>query len=636
MPMRVFARVAACLVFAGLVVPAAPAAAQTVWTGTTQGSWSNAANWSAGVPNSSTDAYTGPAGANILLGASAQANSLFIEGPPTGASVLSSGTLAFTDKLSMNVSGTSTFLRILDAGSAPVVVTGSNVVLGTDVGKMGGIILDSQPGGSVTLTATDKIWVGYDGSGSYLSTEPEIPAAAGSIAISAGTIEISVLSTAGGTDDNYLGTYTTGATLQATNLYVGVEGQRGGAENVGGNWTVTNTILGVEASSTGNYVTVDAGGTVTNSGAFVVGNRGSNNTVYVGYPGYYSPDDGTLKITGNSDLVIGDSSTADGNSVEVSSLGTLQVNKNIVVGNNGHANSLSIDGGSVTSGGGRVGVAAGSGGNTVTVKNNGTWTTNGTMRVGSSGTGNTFEILSGGTVTLTGFGNNFFVGYEKSSGDNLLKISGTGSTLNVKATFADVVISATQGSGAIASGNTIEVSDGGFLNANRTLVGPEGTITGNGGTIGGNVLIGATGRIAPGAGGPSFIGGLSVLGNLDLSNGGSFDVTVTGTQTDFLTVGGTLALGGTSALALNMSSYEAFRPYVIATYGTLAGTFASITGLPADATIHYNYGGLNQIVLLAVPEIGTASAGTVLALLAGSLGLAERRRVRRRRGRPFP
>lgn len=628
------------VLFLGLAVllgSAAPArAADTVWTGTAAGSWGNAGNWSSGVPNASMSASTGGAGADILLGASAQATTLFVDGPVGGESQLSSGTLTLSNQLWINVaSGTAdpTILRLYDGGSAPVSVTADKASIGVDPGQPGGVILDSRAGGSVTLSVVDTLTIGYDGSGSYVYSWPAIPSPAGAVSISAATIQTSVLATAGATDYNYIGTYTSGATLAATNLAVGVAGQQGGAENYGGNWSVVNTEIGVQSTAGSNYITVADGGTFTNTGVFTVGVTGSNNAVYVGYAAGATSPTGTLAVTGPNDLVIGAANTADGNQILVDLGGALAVTKNVVVGVDGHANQLIVDNASsVTSGGARLGANAGSGGNSAVVKNNSNWSSSGVIRVGSSGTGNSFSILSGGTVTLTAPGKNFFVGYENSASGNTLTISGTGSTLKVKAIGADVVVSANATGTATppyASGNQIVVSDGGLLDANRTIASQGGTITGDGGTIGGNVLVLPGGTIAPGGGGPTFIGSLSVLGNVDLSNGGSFDVTISGTQSDFLDVGGTLTLGGASTLALNMSSYEAFRPYVIARYGTLSGAFASITGLPAGALINYNYLGLNEIAVIAIPEIGTAATGTALALLGGVLGLSERRRRRR-------
>jgi hypothetical protein len=70
---------------------------------------------------------------------------------------------------------------------------------------------------------------------------------------------------------------------------------------------------------------------------------------------------------------------------------------------------------------------------------------------------------------------------------------------------------------------------------------------------------------------------------------------------------------------------------VIASYGSLVGSFATIEGLPAAWSIDFNYLGLNQIVVTAVPEIDPNSFGSALALAIGALGLVERRAYRSRR-----
>ena len=93
------AAVAAGLLGTGLLCTSTAArAADTSWTsGTTPGAWSTAGNWSNGVPDSTTNAYTTSSGASILLGAGAQAQTFFVEGPIGGESVLVSGSLALSD-----------------------------------------------------------------------------------------------------------------------------------------------------------------------------------------------------------------------------------------------------------------------------------------------------------------------------------------------------------------------------------------------------------------------------------------------------------------------------------------------------------------------------------------------------------
>ena len=611
-------------------------------------SWSGTGNWSTGVvPDATTNALTTADGANILLGTGAQAKSFFVEGPIGGESQLSAGDLTLADQLWINVAsgtteGTAVPLRLYDGGSAPVSVTANNATLGADPGKQGAIILDSRAGGNVSLHVTNTLNIGYDGSGSYVYSYPFLPTASGSVSITADTIQLSGLSTAGQTDYNYIGTYNANHSVSATNLHVGVGGSQGGAENYGGTWTIGSTYLGGLATSGSNYITITDSGTFTNSGAFTVGVNGSNNTVYVGSSEGYATTKGTLLLTGSNDLVVGSGSTADNNQVVVNLASTVSANGNIVVGVDGTNGTFELRNGSTaTSGGVRLGVNAGSNGNQFVVYDESNFTTNGTVRVGDKGSENIFGILGGGTATLTGAGKNFYVGYDKSANGNALVVAGTGSTLSVKATGADVVVSANvTGTTGDSSFNVLLVAGGGVVDANRVLVGNGGQIWGDNGTIKGDTIVGAGGSIAPGSFGLP-LGSLSFLGNVDLTGSGTSGAILAiglgaSGASDFIDVSGTFSIAN-ATLDVNVGVQDHGLAYIIAHYGTLLGTFASITGLPsASWHVDYNYLGYNQIAIVSdavsVPEIDPASFGSGLALLLGSLGLLEQR-ARERRSR---
>ena len=606
-------------------------------------SWSGSSNWSNGVPDATTNALTTANGANIILGSAAQAKTFFVEGPVGGESTLTSGTLTLADQLWINIAtgtaeSTAVPLRLYDGGSAPVSVTANNVTLGADPGNQGAIILDSRAGGNVSLHVTNTLNIGYDGSGSYVYSYPFLPTASGSVSISAATIQVSGLSTAGVDDYNYIGTYNSNHSVNATNLVLGVGGRQGGADNYGGTWNIVNTSLADLATSGSNYLTITDSGTFINSGAFAVGVRGSNNTVHVGYADGYGTTNGTLLLTGSNDLVISSGSTAANNQVVVDLASTLSANGNIVVGIDGVNGTFELRNGSTaTSGGVRLGVNAVADGNQFGVYGGSNFTTNGTVRVGDKGTNNGFLISSGGTATLTGTGKNFYVGYDKSAQGNGVFVSDAGSTLSVKATGADVVVSANvTGTTGDSSSNFLVVADGGVVDANRVLVGNGGQILGFDGTIKGDTLVGTGGTIAPGfseLGLP--LGSLSFLGNVDLSQNGGGTLAIglgASGASDFIDVSGTLSLAG-STLDLTVGVQDHGLAYIIAQYGTLLGTFATINGLPGPSWyVDYNYLGLNEIAIVSdavsVPEIDPASFGSALAMLLGSLGLLERRRRR--------
>ena len=625
-----------------LATGTAARAADTYWlSGTTSAlSWSGSNNWSSGVPDATTNAFTTADGANILLGTGAQANTLFVDGPEGGESQLSAGDLTLADQLWINVAtGTTggTILRLYDGGSSPVSVTANNATLGADPGRQGNIILDSRTGGNVSLNVTNTLNIGYNGSGSYVYSFPFIGSTSGSVSITADTIQVSGLSTAGVDDVNNIGTYNVNHSVTATNLNLGVGGRQGRANNYGGSWNIGNTSIADLATSGSNYLTITESGTFINSGAFAVGVRGSNNTVHVGYS-EGSTTNGTLLLTGSNDLVISSGSTAANNQVVVDLASTLSANGNIVVGIDGVNGTFELRNGSTaTSGGVRLGVNAGADGNQFGVYGGSNFTTNGTVRVGDKGTNNGFLIASGGTATLTGAGKNFYVGYDKSAQGNAVFVSDAGSTLSVKATGADVVVSANvTGTTGDSSSNFLAVADGGVVDANRVLVGNGGQIVGFDGTIKGDTLVGTGGTIAPGfseLGLP--LGSLSFLGNVDLSQngGGTFavDLGASGTS-DFIDVSGTLSIAN-STLDVTVGVPDTGLAYIIAHYGTLLGTFATVNGLPgASWHVDYNYLGLNEIAIVSdavsVPEIDPNSLGSVLALVLGSLGLIERRRLK--------
>jgi hypothetical protein len=256
---------------------------------------------------------------------------------------------------------------------------------------------------------------------------------------------------------------------------------------------------------------------------------------------------------------------------------------------------------------------------------------NGAVRVGDAGSDNSFYI-SGGTATLTEPGKNFYVGYNKSASRNILWLDGPTAKLEVKATGADVVISGNAaGSGANATGN-VAVVFGATIDATRVLVGDGGSLVGIAGTITGNVLVGSGGVIAPGFLDYFAIGSLAIGGNLDLSQqgGGHIDIDLAGNEADMITVGGILDTTN-ATLHFNFATPVTYGTYIIASYGSLVGTFATVEGLPAIWTLDYNYLGLNQIVVWApVPEIDPNSFGSALALAIGALGLVERRAYRAR------
>jgi hypothetical protein len=635
---------AAALVFATTVPVQADPPTSTAWTGALGsgglGSWGVAGNWQTDIPTNVVPDSTlnailpgGPTNQTIDLGSGAQAKSLF---PQANGYTIQNGDLTLADQLWLNeTSGTTSFSLISNGSNGIVSVNAPRVTIGADTASVSNnVSLLTLTGGTASLTATDKITIGYDGNFNSLTVNysgTSTPVAnSGAATINAPTIQISVAATSGSAAEgyNWLGTYSSDAVVNASNLVIGVAGRLGGAENYGGTWNVANTTLGEQAGSGYSYLTVAGGGTYTNSGAFTVGLNGSDNFVYVGDAEIPSANNGTLTLTGSSDVVIGANVGADNNTIDVDAGSSFSTPMNVIVGQFGSFNAFVVKGGStVTSGGARLGVDAGATQNYAVLAGDSSWTMNGAVRVGDAGSQNVF-IIYGGTVALTEPGKNFYVGYQKSASGNALGVIGPTAKLEVKAAGADVVISGNvTGTGADATGNIAAVALGGTIDATRVLVGDGGTLIGDAGTITGNVLVGGGGVIAPGEPGGGQIGSLVILGDLDLSQqgGGRIDIDLLGSTADMISVGG--VLDATNAtLHFTFGSPVVNGAYIIASYGSLVGTFATVDGLPALWTLDYNYLGQNEIaVWSAVPEIDPNTFGSALAVAIGTLGLLERR-----------
>jgi autotransporter-associated beta strand protein len=109
-----------------------------------------------------------------------------------------------------------------------------------------------------------------------------------------------------------------------------------------------------------------------------------------------------------------------------------------------------------------------------------------------------------------------------------------------------------------------------------------GTLLANG-SIPGSLTVSAGATLAPGASAGSFGAGATTIE-------GSYQCEVAGSVSDVLTVTGNLQLGAASVLNLVSIAGGFTEPeYVIATWtGALAGTFATVTGLPAEYTLTYD------------------------------------------------
>lgn len=142
---------------------------------------------------------------------------------------------------------------------------------------------------------------------------------------------------------------------------------------------------------------------------------------------------------------------------------------------------------------------------------------------------------------------------------------------------------------------------GGTLLYHGRLAGSGGAVTVNGNaTLGGTgvveraVTVSNGGILAPGA--P--LGTFTVTSNVTLSGGAQLSITLTATEAARLAVSNVLTLTGATLQCLTNDAPT--QPvYILATYGSLIGTFNATNGIPPGYTLDYAYNGGTAIALVA-------------------------------------
>jgi fibronectin-binding autotransporter adhesin len=202
------------------------------------------------------------------------------------------------------------------------------------------------------------------------------------------------------------------------------------------------------------------------------------------------------------------------------------------------------------------------------------------------------------------------------AGNGSLRLRGSntfsgGVTVNAGYLFATGSTSVDNGSNSNTGTGPVLVESGATIGGTQQI----------GHATSGTVTIQSGGFIAPGAPNPVSSVAYATLrtyGSLIIN--GTYNCEFNGTNTDRITVDGTLTLSG-ATLELSGSSITA--PLIIASYASLSGTFSTVNGLPAGYTLDYNYNGLNQIALVVItsPTIN-ANPGILSGVLTTTYGTA--------------
>lgn len=198
-------------------------------------------------------------------------------------------------------------------------------------------------------------------------------------------------------------------------------------------------------------------------------------------------------------------------------------------------------------------------------------------------------------------------------------------TIDASGAAADAAgLTVTSGDTLTLGGNTLTVQGG------ATLAG-EGTISGGSTTIASGAFLSSGATDTGLVGGGSTAGTLTFGGDLTLASGSTWLVDIVdATTADFIDVSSdTLTIAGANL------QFGGFTPaphttYSIASYGSLSGTFNSLTEGAIINGYEINYGTrvgfANQITLTAVPE-PTTVIPMILGALAGGFFLRRRKRA---------
>lgn len=487
-------------------------------------------------------------------------------------------------------------------------ITAGQTILGNDATADGN---QARLSYGSSWTNTGSLTVGLNGSSNYLFVGvPEHGEAGSSLAVTGSTSDV-VIGANAGSNDNILLVAESSTFSSLATLVIGQSGT-GNAFVAAEGATVTsnNVRLGLNAGSVGNRAIIDGAGTTWNiAGKLRVGSGGDDNT--------FTVQNGAT-VTVASDIFVGGTSlgsSVSGNAILVSGSGSVLTitstaadlvisygtgtNNTATVADGGALNVSSIKlgpGGTLRSG---TGGAAGSIAAAAVIDSA---FGGGTVAFNHNDAGYLFANVMTGSLAVVqeGPGKTILTGTSGYTGNTTI-LSGT---LALQAAANNI---ASSGTIAVASGATFDVAgvtSGFSLASGQTLTGA--------GTVAGVTEIAAGATLAPGTAG---IGTLAFSDNLSIF--GTLSIELSGTTSDLLDVSGdVLTLGAGSILDLTSLTSLSGTAHVLASYGTLSGTFSTVNGLPQYYWVDYNYLGGHQIAVVVPEPSSLALAGIGLAALS--------------------
>ncbi|MBN8458761.1 MAG: autotransporter-associated beta strand repeat-containing protein [Verrucomicrobia bacterium] len=527
------------------------------------------------------------------------------------ASAIGTGTLTVATTANTVIQA-GTDLSGANALSNNIVLTANTRIDGTNNLELGGAITRNSVGlykyGSGTLTLS--------GTGSGGTGDLECWAGALNVTGSWGTALSAGKITARGTGGviNWSGNGFAGS------LYgLGAEGDGGQVNITGGSLSISSTGSAIFLGSTpatGSQISVSGGSVlVTSNGAVRIGAGGYNGATSNGPSTMTISGTGVLD-TGTTTGVLAIGSGVSGNTVGTGTLnlnagGTLATARTITSGSVANG-TLNFNGGTFKANAATAGIGLDATLGRANVRNGGALINTNSFDItiaqalahsnigGDAAVDGGLTKAGSGTLTLTN--TNTYTGTTTITGGTLA-LSGSGSI----ATSPSIIV------GANATFDVSGVTGGYSLGSGQTLSG-SGAVTGD---------LTVSGTLAPG----NSPGELTFNDNLGL--GGTLDLEVTGISSglfDRLMGDGsnTLTLGG--VLNLNNTGYSATlgdEITVFSGWGTISGSFTSITGTDLGGGLTWDTGSLATLgKLTVIPEPATAMLGGL-----GLLALLPRRRA---------